>query len=302
MTMSSTTSAAPPNDYLYNGKELQTELGLDWYDYGARMYDASIGRWNGVDALAEKYADYSSFSYVLNNPLVYVDPNGKDVFYVFFPNAPFGARISGHSGLMVGTPETGYTFYSSDGDNRTTTESFESLDDFAQRFASIGGYSMGYYVETNTETDELVRNSMATQLNSINKGESEYGLFSNNCADNCRIALEAGGLSFGEAQSFLGITWPKDEFNLFKSSQDGLSIIFDASLASLGFGPAEGLVSDGQSIRIGNNQNIFAGTYIHFKSDSQYSGWYVIDGEGNLNAVTKDDPNFEIFYPEKHDE
>jgi RHS repeat-associated protein len=53
------------NGYLYNGKEQQTALGLGWYDYGARMYNPTIGRWNGVDVLADKYDKYSVYNYTL---------------------------------------------------------------------------------------------------------------------------------------------------------------------------------------------------------------------------------------------
>lgn len=63
--------------FKYNGKELDAEDGLNWMDYGARMYDAAIGRWGGVDALAEKGAQWSPFVYCFNNPVRNVDPDGN---------------------------------------------------------------------------------------------------------------------------------------------------------------------------------------------------------------------------------
>ncbi|MDC2624448.1 DUF6443 domain-containing protein [Bacteroides ovatus] len=69
----STSSVQP---YKYNGKELDRKGGLDWYDYGARMYDAALGRWHGVDPMADKYYGISPYNYCLNNPFRLIDPNG----------------------------------------------------------------------------------------------------------------------------------------------------------------------------------------------------------------------------------
>jgi len=60
----------------YNSKEFNRELGLNWYDYGARWYDPVIGRWNAVDSLAHEYYPVNPFVYVANNPLRFIDPNG----------------------------------------------------------------------------------------------------------------------------------------------------------------------------------------------------------------------------------
>jgi RHS repeat-associated protein len=68
--------------YKYNGKELDQMHGLNLYDYSARYYESAIGRFTTVDPLAEKYYSISPYVYVMNNPLKYIDPDGREVFPV----------------------------------------------------------------------------------------------------------------------------------------------------------------------------------------------------------------------------
>ena len=62
----------------YNGKEWVEAFGYDNYLYGARDYYSAIGRFTVVDPFAEKYAHISPYAYCANNPIKYVDPDGRE--------------------------------------------------------------------------------------------------------------------------------------------------------------------------------------------------------------------------------
>lgn len=65
------------NPYLYNGKEMDRMNGLNMYDYGARWRGGDVPSWSTPDPLAEKYYSISPYAYCANNPIKFIDPNGK---------------------------------------------------------------------------------------------------------------------------------------------------------------------------------------------------------------------------------
>jgi RHS repeat-associated protein len=104
------TEPSKDNLYQYNGKEYNADHNLKWSDYGARWYDAVLGRWSVPDPMGEKYMGWNPYNYGVNNPVRFIDPDGMDVELYnhhddkLYQNEQYSLNSSGYrNGFWVGT-------------------------------------------------------------------------------------------------------------------------------------------------------------------------------------------------------
>ncbi len=102
-----TNADAQPLKFL--GKVWDHQHGLDLYDYGARLYDPAVARWTTMDPLCEKYYSVSPYAYCFNDPLKFIDPDGKKVL-IWYQDKKGNNQYFVYNGTQRGIPNNSFVF------------------------------------------------------------------------------------------------------------------------------------------------------------------------------------------------
>ena len=159
-------TGAENQPYKYNGKEFDQMHGLNLYDYSARYYESSIGRFITVDPRAEKYYSHSPYAYVMNNPLKYIDPRG-DTARIYIETVDYG-----HAWMSVGEGKdmTVYTYALNSKDNVWGDGVFSKFSGKAAEKYLDSKKSTNYSIYTITDvTDEALAKVADNLLGSSDK-------------------------------------------------------------------------------------------------------------------------------------
>ena len=137
--------------YLFNAKELDEETGL--YYYGARYMDPKISMWLGVDPLMEKYPSVTGYCYTMDNPIRFIDPDGRD------------GMVTGNGTETDPYIITAKYFYKKD----TLDESQkQGLNDAINAYNNLGGGS-GIKVKEQNRTFYAKYNLSAEEVKDVNE-------------------------------------------------------------------------------------------------------------------------------------
>jgi len=201
-----------PNAYLqgasknkFTGKERDDEFGLNLDYFGGRYYDWLRGQWISRDPLAEKYPSWSPYNYALNNPLKYVDRDGRDVVIL---NDPQGAYGFGHNAILIGNDNKGWIYYSrdgraDDGSSKYTRQEFKTFDGFTDSKLSRR-YDEAVRFQTTDEQDK------AGQEYAEKAVKKEFDRTDCNCADLAKESAAKADVKVKGDKSF-GVTVPNKQ-------------------------------------------------------------------------------------------
>ena len=157
----STFASSSVQPYKYNGKELDTKNGLNWYDYGARHYDAALGRWFAADPLSEKYYADSPYIYCGSNPVNRIDLFGMDYWSTSNPDeiSRFWSWMSQSDGNGIGS----YSFITDSWNRMTDKEFLEAYERYGQQALTYNDQTNKLYSSYVTyENGEIVVNGVST--------------------------------------------------------------------------------------------------------------------------------------------